>query len=87
MLALLELEANKVVPIKLYKKFENILNAIGPFQATIVVCVDNGKYPLIDKLKNAIINLIGEFHKFSAYRFVFLSSSNYSYFWSILKGI
>jgi hypothetical protein len=71
-LALLELEVNKVVPMKLYKKFENILNTMGPFQATIIVCVDKGKSPLIDKLKFAIINLIGEFHKFSAYRLVLI---------------
>ena len=58
--------------MKLYKKFENTLNTMGPFQATIVVCVDNEKSPLIDKLKFAIINLIGEFHKFSAYRLVLL---------------
>ncbi len=67
-MALLEVDVNKVVPMKLYKSFENVLNTIGPFQGTIIVSVNNGQTPMSDQLQKAIIRIILEFNNFSAYR-------------------
>lgn len=59
-----------MVPVKLYKSFESVLDEMGPFQGTIIVSVDDGKCPISEQLKQAIIKLINDFCKISGYRFV-----------------